>query len=61
MALELGNTTTIATTLYDVIAALNDETEPHEEALVVQIVMEMLNAGRAKFAPGSWQYKVKSA
>jgi hypothetical protein len=40
--------TTIQTTLYDLIAALNDAAKPGEETLVVTIVAQWLRTGRIK-------------
>jgi len=39
---------TIETTLYDLMAALQVEVEPGEEALVVAIVAHLLRSGRVK-------------
>jgi hypothetical protein len=39
---------TITTTLYDLIAALQEVAEPGEEGLVVPIVVSMLRAGRIR-------------
>ena len=43
---------TITTTLYDLIAALQEVVEPGEDALVVPIVMSMLRAGRIRRVVG---------
>jgi len=43
-------TTTIQTTLYDLMAALHAEVEPGEEELVTAAVVHLLNSGRARFA-----------
>ena len=43
--------TTITTTLYDLLAALQDVVHPGEEALVVATVVSMLRAGRL-----TWRY-----
>lgn len=41
--------TTIQTTLYDLIAAIQAATEPEEEELVVGTVAYMIHSGRIKF------------
>jgi len=41
--------TVVYTTLYDLIAAVNAEVEPGEEACVVPIVAHLLRAGHAHF------------
>ena len=41
--------TTIQTTLYDLLTALNAEAEPGEEELVTAAAVHLLNAGRARF------------
>ncbi|HEY7493938.1 MAG TPA: hypothetical protein VIH59_22900 [Candidatus Tectomicrobia bacterium] len=39
----------IVTTLYDLIAALQDSSAPGEEALVTAAVVHLLHSGRVKF------------
>jgi hypothetical protein len=39
----------ITTTLYDLIAAINSEVSPEEDALVIATVMALLNSGRVRF------------
>jgi hypothetical protein len=39
----------ITTTLYDLIAAINSEVSPEEDALVIATVMAILKSGRARF------------
>jgi len=46
---EDGARPVVYTTLYDLIAAVNDTSEPGEEASVVPIVAHLLRAGRARF------------
>jgi hypothetical protein len=41
---------TTETTLYDLIAALNEVVEAGEETLVTAAVVHLLNSGRARFA-----------
>ena len=41
--------TVIYTTLYDLIAAINEEIEPGEEACVIPIVVHLLRAGHTHF------------
>jgi hypothetical protein len=40
----------VETTLYDLIAALNEEVESGEEELVTAAVVHLLNSGRALFS-----------
>lgn len=47
---DTRETTTLTTTLYDFIAAVQDAIEPGEEALVVPIVTRVLRAAGA-----TWQ------
>jgi len=51
MAPELGGAprTVVYTTLYDLIAAVEAEVEPGEEARVASIVAHLLRAGHAQF------------
>lgn len=39
----------ITTTLYDLIAALNAEVDPEDDALVTAAVVHLINANRARF------------
>jgi hypothetical protein len=41
----------VYTTLYDLIAAVNDAIEPGEEDCVAPIVAHLLRAGRRPFSP----------
>ena len=41
--------TIIQTTLYDLIEAVNETVKPNDDRFVTEIVMDMLNAGHAKF------------
>ena len=41
--------TTVKTTLYDLIAAMQATTEPEEDEVVVGAVMHLLQSGRIKF------------
>jgi hypothetical protein len=41
--------TTVKTTLYDLIAAMQATVEPSEDALVVDTVVHLLRAGRIRF------------
>ena len=43
---------TVTTTLYDLIAALQEVVEPGEEGLVVTTVLSLLRAGRIRRAVG---------
>jgi len=47
MAMEADTPATLTTTLYDLIAAVQDVVDPHNDALVVATVQHMLCAGRA--------------
>ena len=47
--LETTETTSIVTTLYDLIAALNEEVEPWEEDVVTAAVEDLCNTGRLHF------------
>jgi hypothetical protein len=51
MAPERGGATrtVVSTTLYDLIAAVDAEVEPGEEACVAPIVAHLLRAGHAQF------------
>jgi len=51
MVLERAETThtVVFTTLYDLIAAVDDAVEPGEEDVVAPIVAHLLRAGRAHF------------
>jgi hypothetical protein len=44
-----SNPASITTTLYDLIAALNAEVEPEEDALVTAAVVHLINSNRARF------------
>jgi len=46
---EDGARPVVYTTLYDLIAAVNDAIAPGEEACVVPIVTHLLRAGRVRF------------
>jgi hypothetical protein len=41
--------TTITTTLYDVMAAVQEEVPPGAERLATTVVAELLNSGRIRF------------
>lgn len=41
--------TIIQTTLYDLIEAVNETVKPSDDQFVTEIVMDLLNAGHAKF------------
>jgi hypothetical protein len=41
--------TSITTTLYDLVAALNAEVNPEDDALVTAAVVHIINANRARF------------
>ena len=43
------DTAPITTTLYDLVAALNAEVDPEDDALVTAAVVHLINANRAKF------------
>ncbi len=47
--LETMATTPIVTTLYELIAALNEQAEPWEEDVVTAAVVDLCNTGRLKF------------
>jgi len=41
--------TSITTTLYDLVEALNAEVNPEDDALVTAAVVHLINANRARF------------
>jgi len=41
--------TIIQTTLYDLIEAVNETVKPDDDLFAIEIIMDMLNAGHAKF------------
>jgi hypothetical protein len=43
----------IQTTLYDLIAGVNETVKPNDDRFVAEILMDMLNAGHAKFQRNS--------
>jgi hypothetical protein len=45
--MEADTPATLTTTLYDLIAAVQDVVDPHNDALIVATVQHMLRAGRA--------------
>ena len=47
--LEPTDTTPIVTTLYDLIAALNEQVEPWEEDVVTAAVVDLCSTGRLRF------------
>jgi hypothetical protein len=49
-----AESTTIETTLYDLIEAISDEVEPGEDDLIIATVVHLLNSGRVKFT-GDWR------
>jgi hypothetical protein len=48
-ALERTARTVVYTTLYDLIAAVNDAVEPGDEAYVALMVADLLHAGHARW------------
>jgi hypothetical protein len=46
---HLPPSTTIQTTLYDLVEAIAEEVRPDEEALVTTIAAELLHSHRARF------------
>jgi hypothetical protein len=58
MAKDPRPSTTVETTLYDLISALSDELEPEEEALILPILIDLMNSGRIKFVDGDQRYKI---
>ena len=44
-----SNPASITTTLYDLVAALNAEVTPEDDALVTAAVVHIINANRARF------------
>jgi hypothetical protein len=44
-----GASTTIETTLYDLVEAISSEVEPGEEDLITATLVHLLNSGRVKF------------
>jgi hypothetical protein len=49
-----AESTTITTTLYDLIEAVSAEVDPGEDDLIIATVMHLLNSGRVKFT-GDWR------
>lgn len=58
MAKDPKSSTTVETTLYDLIAALSDELETEEEELILPILIDLMNSGRIKFVDGERRYKI---
>jgi hypothetical protein len=58
MAKDPRPSTTVETTLYDLISALSDELESEEEALILPILIDLMNSGRIKFVDGDQRYKI---
>jgi hypothetical protein len=50
-------TRTIHTTLYDLIAAINEEVAPQEDHLVTATVVHLMNSGRVKFTDDTRQLR----
>ena len=50
--LETLDPTPVVTTLYDLIAALNEQVEPWEEDVVTDAVVDLCNTGRLHFLNG---------
>ena len=59
--LETTETTPIVTTLYDLIAALNEQVEPWEEDVVTAAVVDLCNTGRLHFLNAPKDYEVVCA
>ena len=55
--LETMETTPIVTTLYDLIAVLNEQVEPGEEDVVIDAVVDLCNTGNLHFlrVPGNYE------
>jgi len=49
---EHSGSTTIETTLYELIEAINEQVQPGEDRLVVEAVLDLIETGRITF-PGS--------
>jgi hypothetical protein len=58
MAKDSKPSTTVETTLYDLISALSDELETEEEELILPILIDLMNSGRIKFVDGERRYKI---
>jgi hypothetical protein len=58
MANDPKPSTTVETTLYDLISALSDELETEEEELILPILIDLMNSGRIKFVDGKRRYKI---
>jgi hypothetical protein len=58
MAKDPKPSTTVETTLYDLISALSDELETEEEALLLPILIDLMNSGRIKFVDSERRYKI---
>ena len=49
---EHSGTTTIQTTLYELIEAINEQVRPGEDLLAVEAVLDLIDTGQIRF-PGS--------
>jgi hypothetical protein len=58
MALGPAPSTTVETTLYDLVSMLCDELEDEEEELILPVLVHLLNSGRVKFIDGHRKYNV---
>jgi hypothetical protein len=54
------DTSTIHTTLYDLIEAISAEVGPQEDHLVTATLVHLINSGRVKFADDARQLQVVS-
>ena len=58
---EASERTTITTTLFDLIAALNDQVKPGEEDVVTAAVVHLCQTGRLRFLRGPQTYTAACA
>ena len=49
--------TTIKTTLYDLMTAISEEVQPGEERLITETVLHLLDTGHIKFNPALERFK----
>ena len=54
---EHSASTTIETTLYELIEAINEQVQPGEDRLVVETVLDLIDTGQITF-PGSMRESV---
>jgi hypothetical protein len=58
---NIPSTSATMTTLYDLVAAIHDEIDAHEDELVTATVMHLLSSGRIKFLGDQEELKMACA